>query len=289
MRSALRWLASNLPPRLVAALRYRRERLFVNRAREFHGPNRSVIFFTVRKCASTMTRHLLADLAKRHLGLVPLNLAAYLWDVTGEADVYSYLNRNARTLLKPYGVMYAPLRRYVDISHLEQPRALVMLRDPRDVVVSAYFSARYSHRAPANRARKARFDMRREALADVAFEDWIRAEALRTREVYSGFRTHLNREQVVTYEDMWDDFDEWLAQVERLLDVRIPEADRGRYRRLAGVDNRQGEDLRSHRRKGAPGDFRDKLDPPMINELNTLFRDDLCWLYGPDGQFAPRR
>ena len=284
--SALRWLASNLPVPIVTMLRYRREYLFIKDLRAYDGDNSSVVFFTVRKCASTMMRHLLADVARCHMRLTPLNLVAYLWDATGETDVYDYLNANAQRLFRERGICYAPLRRYVDVSHLCEARVIAMLRDPRDVVVSAYYSDRFSHRAPANRERKERFDARRDIMGGIAFEEWIRQEALKTRDIYARFRQHLNRKQVLTYEEMWTDFDGWLSRLGECLKVGFTKSDHARYRSLSGVDDLTRDDPLSHRRKGTPGDFRSKLSKPLADELTELFAEELRWLYGETAGYS---
>lgn len=285
-RDSLRWLASRLPASLVALLRYRREAAFIEGRRAFESGERSVIFFTVRKCASTMMRHLLADIARRHLDLTPLNLVGYLWDTTAVADVYVHLDTNAHSLFRERGILYGPLRRYVEVSHLREARVMAMLRDPRDVVVSSYFSARYSHRAPSNSERKARFEARRQAMTDIQFETWVRQEAQRVKSIYAGYRGHLDRSCVLTYEEMWADFDAWLERLGLHLGVRFSPADNARYRVLAGVEDRRVENVRSHRRKGTPGDYAEKLSEPLAEELTVLFRDELDWLYGKSDQPA---
>lgn len=276
---ALRWLASNLPTPLLTVLRYRKEFLHAHGLALTRTTRPSVAFFTVRKCASTMMRRLLAEIATRHLGITPVNLVAYLWDTSSVPDIYAHLNTNRLGLFRDNGFLYAPLRRPVDLGHLPAVRTLAMLRDPRDVVVSAYYSARYSHRPPANRSRRAGFDERRLAAAEMSFDDWVRQEAQQTSQVYADFREQLARESVVTYEDMWQDFDSWLRQVERILELQLTAPDRARLKAIADIQPGSTEIPQAHRRQGAPGDFRHKLSAELAQELTALFEPELQWLY----------
>jgi hypothetical protein len=77
---------------------------------------------------------------------------------------------------------------------------------------------------------------------------------------------------VISYEQMVLDFRSWLQKF--LSAFELPDAD-GTYQFVA---NRRaesvkpvGEDIRSHMRKATPGDYREKLRPETIAELNRRF------------------
>jgi len=278
-RAALRWVASRVPPPLLRVVRYPREFAFVNGWGAFDRPGASVVFLTVQKCASMLMRSLLAQVNRRYLGLSYLDLAGYLWDVT-ERPVYQHISAHAGELLRETGICYAPFRSYVDVSHLRRARVLGMVRDPRDVVVSGYFSSRYSHRAPANARRRQAFLEQRAALEHTTLDDYALAYAQRLQPVYELYRTRLDRSRMLTYEEMWSGFPAWLARLGQLLEVDFTPQDAERFRALAGVDRTGGEQVREHRRKGTPGDYRDKLSPAVAGRITDLFSDSLKWLYG---------
>lgn len=275
----LRWLASNLPVPVVRLLRYRKEFLFDKGFVSYRGPDPSIAFFTVKKCASTLMRRMLAEINRRHLHLVHLNLAGYLWD-TGSEPTYQYLKRHATRLLRDDGILYGPLRNYVDLSHLTRTRVLLMLRDPRDVIVSGYFSARFSHRPSAQKSKRQDLERQREELASIAIDDYALGFADRLAPVYAEYRAHIARNRVLTYEDMWHDFDTWARQLGQLLHVDFDAADIIAFRRMADIDAAPGvEDVKAHRRKGKPGDYLDKLSKPVAARITDQFADTLKWLY----------
>jgi hypothetical protein len=262
-------------------LRYRRESRYLRGDADGLGTGPSVVFFTVTRCASTFMRHLLRVINRRHLHLLPLNLAAYLWD-TGQGGVYQRLSREARQLFRERGVLYAPLRNYVDLAHLRQGRVIAMLRDPRDVAVSGYFAARYSHRPPASAKRKVEFQSHRQAVMAMSIDEYVMDFATRLGPIYEGYRTHLPRAQVLTYEEMWNDFPAWARRLAGLLGVEFSEGEIAEYARMAGAGVARTEDTHSHRRQGAPGDHRQKLSPATAERLTAMFAPSLEWLYGRD-------
>lgn len=274
----LRWIAGRLPVPLITALRYPREHLFVNGLVNFHKPRESIIFFTVKKCASTLMRRMLSEANRRHLGLTHLNLAGYFWDTRSE-PFYEYLQQHAAGLLRDQGILYGPLRQYADVSHLSHARVIGMLRDPRDVVVSGYFSAGYSHRQPANRQRQQRFQDHRADVRQTDIDAYAIDYASRLRGIYARYQRHLPRSQVLTYEEMWNDFNGWLKRFAELLGTQFTPTDALRYRRMAGIDESREEDSLSHRRRGVPGDFRNKLSPDAAGKITDMFSDSLRWLY----------
>jgi hypothetical protein len=275
----LRWLASRFPPSVVRSVRYPREHLFVKGLLDFESDDPSILFFTVKKSASTLMRDVVAWANRRHLRLTHLNLAAYLWDST-DSPVYDYMSVHSAALFRDRGILYAPLRQYVDVSHLRQARIICMLRDPRDVVVSGYFSARYSHRAPASPAKKMAFLEQRQLLDRMSIDEYALGYATRLFPIYEAYRRNLERSKVLTYEEMWYHFDQWAAQLADLLGAHFSAADVAYLRRLADIDRPAGEDVRAHRRKGTPGDYRGKLTADASGRITDMFADTLRWLYG---------
>lgn len=283
LRQIARAAAVYAPQPIVKFARYPREWLFVNGYAYFSKPTASVVFFSTHKCASTLMLRMLVHINKRTLGLTHLNLAAFLWDVRGNSglSVQALIAASAQEYFRDRGVLYAPLRSYVDISHLRVARPVLMLRDPRDILVSGYYSAKYSHRPPADSKRRAAFLKHREDLHGISVEDYALIYAPHTLSLYDEYRRHIPRSALLTYEQMWHDFPSFAARLAQILGVKFSNRLYEELRRMAAPDSTDGEDITAHRRKGTPGDFRDKLSPQAAARLTELFADNLKWMYGP--------
>lgn len=278
MYETFRKIAGSLPSPVVGVLRYRREYLYMKGCRNYDKDSPSVIFFTVHKCASTLIRRILNDINSRYLFLTPLNLAGYYWDAMG-GNFYSRHKDDTKNILCDTGVLFSPFRQYVDISHLQKTHILVMLRDPRDRIVSGYYSVIKTHRPPANPISKEAFVLRRSQMGSLDINEYALAVSDRVREIYEAYRSNIPRDWVVTYEDMWSDFDSWIYSVGKILGINLSSSDVDRYRRMADLREDRVEDQRLHIRRGVPGDYIDKLSPEVVEQLTERFQDVLGWLY----------
>lgn len=283
LRQFLRRAAVYAPRPAIKFVRYPREWLFANGYASFTKPESSVLFFTTHKCASTLMLRMFVLINKHCLNLTHLNLAAFMWDAQGGSGltVHEQIGRRPTHYFRDHGIIYAPLRSYFDISHLSTAKPILMLRDPRDILVSGYYSARYSHRPPADPKRREAFLRHREDLQNISVEDYVMAYAPHTLKLYDEYRAHIPRRALLTYEQMWTDFSCFLSALADLLEVEFSSSLVDELTRMAAPPENAGqENINSHRRKGIPGDYRDKLSPEVANELTSLFADNLEWMYG---------
>lgn len=277
MRSVARRIAPTVPPFVHRAVRFRRESQLVRGRLRTSSEKPSVLFFTTRKCASTFLARLFRSLNRRHLELLYLDLAAYTWETRNE-PVVEFVRARAGSLFLDKGIFYGPLRFYVDTSHLTMARRFAMLRDPRDVIVSDYFSVRYSHRPAASRSRSSGLQERRNQVAGYSVEEYALAAAPYYRAIFDEYRLNLPRECVLTYEEMWRDFDGWLDSFAGLLGIHLDHDERSRCEALFHQGQSSGEDAQRHRRKGTPGDYAEKLSAEVAAELTAQFSDIVEWL-----------
>lgn len=281
LRPALRSAAPYVPAPLTRVLRYPKETLFVNRLANFAGADPSIVFYTTNKCASMLMSRILACVNQRVLGLTHLNLAAYFWDAasTDQVPVYDYLARNPQFYFRDRGILYAPLRAHLDLSHLQHARVLAMLRDPRDVIVSYYFSTRFSHRAPSNRHRRKVFLERRAMVSELSLEEYVLRFSGELESRYAAYRQNISRDSVLTYEQMWWDFSGFADQLARVLGVDFDASLKQELADMASFKGKGTENVKSHQRKGTPGDHKEKLSVDTANQISAIFNDSLRWLY----------
>jgi hypothetical protein len=229
----------------------------------------SALFFTVHKCASTYVRKALRYVAEQHLDLVPVNLAAYFHNTTA-VDTYAEIQARAGTVFRPKGYLYAPLRHPINVPQVEDYRIVVMLRDPRDVLTSLYYSLAVSHGLPGNRERKEDFLEMRADIRNLDIDSFVREYLPLYQARYEGF-LRLTQDHDCTflrYEDMIADFVPWAQQLGTGLGVKLSGPDISHLERLGGFDRPVEENVSKHIRQRTPGDHTRKLQPATIAFLN---------------------
>ncbi len=185
----------------------------------------------------------------------------------------------ARTIVTPLYLDYGNFR---SMPKAEPYRAVFVQRDPRDVTVSWYFSARFSHLEmgdiPAMRERLTGMDKERGLIEVIrylegqglyeALGSWVTPEAAADPTVL-----------VISYEELASPRSgELFREVYDHLGIPVPEdemaelVDAYSFARLSG--RKQGEvDPRSHVRKGGAGDWRKHFTPAVTRELEERTGD----------------
>ena len=255
---------------------YRNEKLFVKGFEKAKSSDKTVLFFTVHKCASVYVESILKILAKDE-GLIHLNLENYFTEVGQPVQNPEVESRNIGQLFRRNGYLYGPFRipHRWSIPSFEEYKVLLMLRDPRDVLTSLYFSRAYSHSLATSQVSKFQIKQREEALSK-SIDQWVLDTALEYVRRYQfycdNFLSHPNV-FFVRYEDMVASFDIWLENV-----VDFLEFDDVKSKTLQKILNDSdfevgAENIYSHKRQVQPGDHLRKLQPETINKLNILFGD----------------
>ena len=159
----------------------------------------------------------------------------------------------------------------------DESKVVVHLRDPRDVMVSLYFSHKYSH----NRSKKG-YNPTDAYLREIdkGIDNYVLFRAYQFMERYNFYIENMLGKENVTlsrYEHMVLDFPDWLPQ---FLEP-FPLKDRERFiaeqirKRASQFDLDGSEDVRAHKRKAVPGDHKEKLSAATIQELNQMFAGSL--------------
>lgn len=174
-----------------------------------------------------------------------------------------------------------PIRNFEPIeSRFDHPvkrHRIFHIRDPRDILVSEYFSFGWIHPT-----QDSELDQVRKSLQKMSIDDYVlhhctqREYPLEKR--YSSLVERVldpEREIVVTYETMVTDFPKWLARVVPVFGIR--------YSKLAVLqlawryrnEFKTKQETLTHKRCITPGDHRRKLKPATIDALNQRFESIL--------------
>ena len=236
----------------------------------------SLLHFSVNKSATQYVKSIV-NRCSAATGLVNVGIHDYAF----KSD-FPYLDKLSaeemeayQHIFKPSGYTYSVFGGMIDgIPDLEKYLVILMVRDPRDVLVSGYFSIAYSHVEPALGTEKYDDFLKNRANAQaMSIDDYAIAQCDAVYETYSRYKQLLLERHpsvyLTRYEDMIDDFETWLRalisycqfQVEpSLLNSLIEENEQLRPSR---------ENVKRHIRKGRAGDYKEKLKAETINYIET--------------------
>ena len=203
---------------------------------------------------------------------------------------------------------FGPIRFFLPSRVLGQANIVLHLRDPRDVLTSMFFSYCFMHKGPVAADTGFRKEVA-EAGIDKFVLDMSGANFVRYEGDYGtggNFKRHIGnvldryerylREVagetnavLVSYEEMVLDFPSWLRKIVDRFEIQDAEET---YRfvaaRHAAAVQPTAENIWSHKRKVTPGDYREKLKPETIAELNRRFGEVLNALGYSGEEFALR-
>lgn len=235
-------------------------------------PRESVFFYTFHKCASTLfSSYVLPNVTG--LAHVDYNARAAAGELAGEPTVESHGFVYGPIRLSTRGDLpnYEAFRRKVGEPAFVRDRiAVCLVRDPRDLAISAYYSFGFSHVLSDIPEVRARQEARRARIASQTIDEFVLEDSCRWINAFDAMSVVLDacpRSVLLRYEDMvgaWPVFERGLT---RHLSF-TPSALREIYDRSRP---RAKEDAGAHKRSGKSGGFREKLRPETILELDRAF------------------
>ena len=172
-------------------------------------------------------------------------------------------------------------------QNMDDVSRIFHVRDPRDILVSEYFSVGWIHDEICSALAEWRKQVQQMTIDQYVLE----RPNLGVRplsEMYLPLlqsplgkdrpsATNSNGEHVllVRYEDMVTVFDRWLGMVIRPFSFTFPQRRVRQYRRKYAKEFVKTGESMTHRRRVTPGDYLDKLKPSTIGTLNRRFADVL--------------
>ena len=243
---------------------------------------RSWIHFSVNKAATQYVKKVIKALAEKE-GLMHASMHDYAFH--SGIPFFDHLTREEMKdyvhVFKPEGYFYGPFGGMIEgLSKLEKFKVVLVVRDPRDMAVSAYFSKGGSHGLPlAPTSRRQNFIDERGRAQNKSIEDYVIDYAPEVVRELDRYREHLLTGEydvhLCKYEDMVSNFSQWL---DGILTFYCEEVDSELRQKIIDEHESikpQKEDPSKHLRKGQPGDYLEKLDKSCIGKLNEIFEENL--------------
>jgi hypothetical protein len=255
------------------------ERKVLKGQHQSHSKNQSVLLFSVYRAGSTFLGSLMKKIAVE-AGLTAVDLDGYFYELGKGKD---WEGKGRVMLDVPYqstGYFYGPFRTFNrGIRSIEDYKILLVLRDPRDVIVSSYYAI-YSHVTPlleSKQALRTRMKRRKKELEQTIDEFVINRSNSNSRFLN---RYHVYHKELMgkpnvlylKYEDMVENFDAWLDQLIKFLGIDLCQEFIDQVK--AEVDFKVSkEDIHKHKRQVTPGDHQRKLKPETIDLLNEKTKE----------------
>jgi len=238
-------------------------------------PASNILHLTLNKAASQHTARILAQLlAERGYTTVWPNRYAFFRSTPYLEHLPAETFAANHNIVAPKRVFIAAIASPpTNAELLAHTRQILAVRDPRDLVVSDYYSIRYFHPQPTAPDKRDTFTRQRAAAAAAGIDAYVleRAPVVhRQFERYAEISRAPTCLAVVRYEDFLADFAGWLATLERALELP---PDSGRRARLAPLAPQRPTDERRDVkvRAAKAGQFRERLTPATIAALDREF------------------
>jgi hypothetical protein len=171
--------------------------------------------------------------------------------------------------------IYSTLGQYISTQEFVKEKTIVfMVRDPRDILISLYYSARNSHVVSANPEIKIRAQAMRNLLQTTSLEEFVleRATGIPIRfETLHRLSQSCKQKVILKYEDLIHNFDGFMAGFEQYIKIpqeKIEELYRASRPRL-------DEDPAAHKRSGKIAQYKEKLTPATQQKLTEICRSAL--------------
>ena len=212
-------------------------------------------------------------------GMTPVSLHEY-----ASGSYFPFLDHLTREEMEGYkhifrcrGYLYSVFGGMIDgIENLDKYKIVLVTRDPRDILVSGYFSKAFSHPVPSQLGNKREaFLTERQAAQNLTIDEYVVAESDRVLRIFERYQTLLldahPHVHVTKYEDMISDFETWITRLLGYCDLALSEEFVQQLVAENEAKKPKQEDQSKHLRRGVAGDYKEKLQQDTIEALNEKF------------------
>ena len=259
---------------------YRVERDLIKGKHNNKNKNQSIIHFSHNKSASMHVKRILAEIANYN-GMTTVNLSDYSFNsnlpyIGSEGADSKELMRN---IFKSKGYLYSAFGSpQPKIDDIDDFKVIYMMRDPRDILVSDYYSKRDVHLLPpkTNETGSKKFKEYRKEMQTTDINDFVIDQSdyvFNKFYSYKEFMNSINGKKLITkFELMVDDYENWLYQLVSFTELNIPP---GLIDRLLSENENKKIGNTNYVRSGKSGDYKSELKKETIDLLNNKFKDVL--------------
>jgi len=215
-------------------------------------------------------------------GLTPIDFDGYAYHIMQNKRWQDGGRTAKKDIYKSSGYFYGPFRTFnTAITNLNEYQILLVLRDPRDAVVSAYYSSRYSHGFPftaSGESIKKQMYKRKKRIQGETIDDHVirMVNSTHIKKYYQYHEKLIGKPNVLflKYEDMVVNFNVWLKSIIEFFRLDVSQKTLNEIIRSANFKVEK-EDIYSNKRQVAPGEHRRKLRTETIKQMDETWKEIL--------------
>ena len=238
----------------------------------------SFFVFSIYKAGSTLLMMIMADVCKA-LRIPVIDLPAQVFNL-GLAP--KDLAKDINCLWRERGFAYTGFRSFFPSMEFDfsKTKNILLIRDPRDMLVSLYFSVKYSHSIPKLKEADHPMTRERAALQEIGIDQSVLNKAHAYRNYFQDYMKHLPAAttRVYRYEDIIFKKKEWIEDMLGFLGLELG------LQKIKTIAEKYDvrpdtEDPKKHIRQVTPGNYKSHLSQTTIDKLDKLFRPVMRLFY----------
>ena len=240
----------------------------------------SAIFYTTHKCASTFVYRLF-DVILKNSEYEFVDYAGAIFGAGDQLNIENpyeaFLEQAYSDLYSLHGKIYGPQRQYLDFPGRNNFKHIFFLRDPRDVLVSSYFSRGFTHAEPLNTIHRKQFLEKRENTRTKEIDSYVLEEA--EAWIYPLYKQYLELRSTaksyiyLKYDLFVEDSSKFIQKIGEFLDLHPSQKDVNLLTEEASPV--QNVEVMKHKRSGKTGQYMEKLHPSTVEQLNQMLSEIL--------------
>ena len=240
----------------------------------FPEPRQGMSTFVIagHKTGSVLLNNIIRDFAR----LTPLPTVAVEEDIWRQGVSIRNWPQQIFDLMDQEGYIFhsfRDLQRLPEIKSFDRACKIFMVRDPRDVAVSYFFSMAKSHTLPAAGQVRDEILKIRELANELTVDEFVQSgKANHALANIQRFADFLGQDNAVfyRYEDIIFEKAAWVRQIASDLKIEITEDDVHKIAKRHDI-RPEKEDPSAHIRSVSPGDYKNKLAPESVRYIEKTF------------------
>ena len=234
----------------------------------------SFFIFSLHKAGSTLLNKIIRHCCLYH----KIPFVNFPSETFQRGFPFESVDQNIIKHFEPKGYCYGGFRvitpafRDFDFSPYKK---IFLVRDPRDILVSFYYSVLKSHTIPKEGVASENLIKARERLQTMDINDYTLRQAPQLLQRMNNIQLvgHENI-KLYRYEDVIFNKKEWIKDMFNFLELSLEEAKLNQILKKVDIIPDK-EDQSQHIRKVTPGDHKEKLRKETIEQLNKILRGPL--------------